>query len=115
MSAPGPFEVGDAYGPHRAAPQWAGPVVVRRGDDPANPGRDLGLAAFVLTWTVPLVGLVLAVVSRRRSEAAGFDRTDLTRWAFTWSIVSLCVTGLFVVGYLLLVGVAISSGLAAAG
>jgi hypothetical protein len=97
-----------------AAPTYAigampGP---RRGDDPANPGRDIGLAAFILTWVAPLVGLIVAVIAKKRSEGAGFAQTDLARWAFVWSIVSLSVTGLLLVGYGALIVVAISSGLA---
>ncbi len=55
---------------------------------PTDPGQGMAVAALICAVLIPLVGLILAVVARGRSRAAGY-RNTLATWALGVSIALL--------------------------
>jgi len=51
-----------------------------------NPGRDEAIAAIILAFFFPILGLILAILSRRRSARFGWPEEGLARAALWISI-----------------------------
>ena len=60
-----------------------------------NPGRDEAIAAIILAFFFPLLGLILAILSRRRSARYGWPHEGLATAAL-WISVALLALSLLI-------------------
>ncbi|ALV44954.1 hypothetical protein SAMN04489740_1541 [Arthrobacter alpinus] len=75
-----------------------------------DPGKTLGIIGLVLCFVVSLAGLIVSIIAKKKSEAAGFtDNTPakvgvILGWIFT--IVGFLVF----IGYIIFIVVLVNSG-----
>lgn len=53
-----------------------------------DPGKTLGIVGFVLAFVFSLAGLIVSIIARNKSKAAGYDN-KLALWGIILSIVFL--------------------------
>lgn len=75
-----------------------------------NPGKGLGIAAFIFAFFIQLVGLILGIVAVVKSRKAGF-KNPLGVWAIILSIV-FGVIGAIIIGGLIAGALALTSACA---
>jgi len=76
--------------PAPAAPAYSAPAAAT-GEDP---GRTLGIIALVFAFIFQLVGLILGIVARNKSKAAGYKNGLAT--AAIWLSIVFMVLGLII-------------------
>lgn len=86
--------------PAPAAPAYSAPATAT-GEDP---GRTLGIIALVFAFIFQLVGLIIGIVARNKSKAAGYKNGLAT--AAIWLSIVFMVLGL-------IIGIAVIAGGAA--
>jgi len=59
-----------------------------------DPGKGFGIAGFICSFFVPLLGLIFALISRSKSRAAGLQPSGLATAALVLSIIFM-VLGYF--------------------
>ncbi|MBO3662897.1 DUF4190 domain-containing protein [Microbacterium stercoris] len=79
-------EYPSAQPPQYGAPQYGGP---QYGGAPAeDPGKTLGIVGFILAFVFALAGLIVSIIARNKSKAAGYDN-QLAKWGIIVSIILL--------------------------
>lgn len=82
-------------------------VTPQTGYAPAeDPGKTLGIVGLVLAFVAPLIGLIVSIIARSQSKAAGFEN-KLAKWGI---IVSIVLMVLAIAVYVIAVVVAMSQG-----
>lgn len=77
-----------------------------------DPGRTLGIVALVLAFVFSLAGLIVGIVARNKSKAAGHKNGLAT--AAIWLSIAFMVIGIIIAIVLIAGGVALVGGLSEA-
>ncbi|MDO8336726.1 MAG: DUF4190 domain-containing protein [Microcella sp.] len=74
-----------------------------------DPGRMLGIVALILAFFVQIAGLIVGIIARKKSKAAGYSNGFAT--AAIWISIVLMVLGLLLAIALIAGGAALFSGI----
>lgn len=96
-AAPAAQPAPPSYPPAPPAPAYSAPGTAT-GEDP---GKTLGIVALILAFVFQLLGLILGIVARNKSKAAGYKNGIAT--AAIWLSVVFMVLGL-ILGIAFIVG-----------
>src|SRR5690606_11587196 len=59
-----------------------------------DPGKTLGIVGFVLAFVFSLAGLIVSIIARNKSKAAGFEN-QLATWGMILSIIFMVLGIIF--------------------
>lgn len=78
------------------------------GTAPASDGKTLGIVGLVLAFLIPLAGLIVSIIARNQSKAAGVENTP-ARVGLILSIVFLALGLIISIIYFVVIAAAIGS------
>ncbi|GAB3160649.1 hypothetical protein GCM10027059_09090 [Myceligenerans halotolerans] len=81
-------------------PPQASPTPQPYGQQPMagaeDPGKTLGIVGLVLAFVFTLAGLIVSIIARNKSKAAGFDNA-FAKWGIILSIVFMVLGVIFAI------------------
>ncbi|MGP9502264.1 DUF4190 domain-containing protein [Specibacter sp. AOP5-B1-6] len=102
------------YGkPSEAAPSYSAPAPYGQpgqgapyGATAEDPGKTLGIVGLVLCFVVPLAGLIVSIIAKKKSQVAGFMNNTPAKvgvilgWIFT--IVGFIIIVIYIIAFIAL-------------
>jgi preprotein translocase subunit SecG len=79
------------------------------GPAPVSDGKTLGIVGLVLAFLLPLGGLIVSIIARNQSKAAGVENTP-AKIGLILSIVFLILGIIFGIIYFAVIAAAVGSG-----
>jgi hypothetical protein len=79
------------------------------GPAPVSDGKTLGIVGLILAFFIPLAGLIVSIIARNQSKAAGVENTP-AKVGFILSIVFLILGVIIAIIYFVVIAAAVSSG-----
>lgn len=73
------------------------------GPAPASDGKTLGIVGLVLAFLAPLIGLIVSIIARNQSKAAGVENTP-AKVGVILSIIFLVLGVIFAIIYFAFIG-----------
>jgi hypothetical protein len=79
------------------------------GPAPVADGKTLGIVGLILAFFIPLAGLIVSIIARNQSRAAGVENTP-AKIGLILSIVFLILGVIIAIIYFVAIAAAVSSG-----
>jgi hypothetical protein len=77
---------------------------------PASDGKTLGIVGLVLAFLAPLIGLIVSIIARNQSKAAGVENTP-AKVGLILSIVFLVLYVILLIIYFAVIAAAVNAGM----
>ncbi len=78
------------------------------GPAPASDGKTLGIVGLVLAFVAPLIGLIVSIIARNQSKAAGVENTP-AKIGLILSIVFMVLYVIIFIIYFAVIGAAMTT------
>ncbi|MGV3712582.1 hypothetical protein [Pseudolysinimonas sp.] len=80
------------------------------GPAPTSDGKTLGIVGLVLAFLAPLIGLIVSIIARNQSKAAGVENTP-AKVGLILSIVFMVLYVIFLIIYFVVIAAAVGTGM----
>lgn len=99
-----------AAAPYPPAPPAAAPYPTQPPAAPATPGKGLSIAAIILAFLVPVVGLILGIVAMVQSKKAGHKNGLALAAVIIGAVLTVAWVAFFMISALLIGSVVAAGG-----